>query len=219
MQTKTGAVPTHLCGEEVSEWLRLRVVPAIQKAVAEHFQPNKNEWFDEAKYQELRQAMQWPENKPLFLLSADMDPRHSCTDMWEIRRRKAEGVRPGKQRDRRDLTRGTYGWMDISRMQYIPSAPKVPDTIQQPVESFFGTLKTLVRKEYQGKDGNGWRPMVAAVDKIFQEWAPTDSFAKRWEHACNAIAVFAGEKDDWVQIRRRWIKCTHGGWVPKLVAA
>lgn len=219
MQTKTGHVPAHLVSEEVSEWLRLRAVPAMEKAARENFVPGKHEWFDERCYQRLRKAMKWPANKTLYLVSADMDTRHACTDMWEVRRRRAAAEKPGRQRDRRDLERGTVGWIDISRDQYIPSAPKVPDTIQQPIETFYSTVKHYVKQEYEKTPEQGWRPMVQAVDFVYDSRAHADSFAARWDHANTAIQVFAGTEDEEVQVGKRTVKCTHGGWVPKLVRA
>ena len=223
MQTKQGEDPLHLVSEEFSEWMRLRAIPAMNRAAELHFVPGRHTWFSGAKYNKLKQALDWPAEKPCFLISQDNDNRHQFTDMWYVREqqrknaKKRDGKRHSvKRRDRRDLAPKQRGWVDLDRRQYVPSAPKVPDCIQQPIECFFGGLKRRFREHYKLKE-NGWRSMVESILYVWETWAEKQELHKYWRHAKTALKVFSGLPNETVTVGNREVLCTPGDWVQRSV--
>lgn len=220
VQTKDGTNPKAFVGEEFSEWLRLRAIPAMQQAARENFQPGKHAWFNDGKYKEMQQALGMTGDRACYMLSLDCDGRHACSDFWGYRQAKANQVRGYIMRDRRRIPEGQRGWIDMSMAQLIPSAKRVPDTIQQPIECFYGVLKRKVRRIYQADPENGWQAWVRAIRSVFEsEWGRSLRFKRYWDNAEIALRVFSGLKTAEVPIGLiKRARCTHGGWVPAVVA-
>lgn len=213
-------MPAHLVGEEFSEWFRLRAIPAIEAACRQHFHRG-SPWFKAYKYNKLKAALGSTGDKPCFLVSQDSDTRHHCSDMWEYRRVKATG-KPASIRDRRTLPRGVRGWIDISLDNYVPTAKRVPDCIQSPIEMLFSGWKREARNAYKQRPDNGWKAWVECIEHAFHSWVAKQSLVKFFEHAEIALQVFSGTEDQTVTVPTRHgqikIHCTHGDWVPKIAA-
>ena len=208
-------MPKGLVGMEFGEWMRLRAIPRMQAATIAHFN-SRSAWFNPAKYKALKDALGWERrglaNKPCYLLSCDSDSRHYMTDMWEFRRTRV-------RRDRREIPEGEQGWVDIDKCQYVPSAPRVPDTIQQPIEAFFGVVKRKAYAAYNKAKGRDWRAMYNAVIQVYEKDVPDLNIAAFFRHAKIALRVFAGTPDEWVEHRGHIVNCTRGDWVPSRVSA
>lgn len=215
-----GAQPQGLVGMEFGEWMRLRAIPAMQRAASVHFHSG-SKWFAPGKYRALKDALGWDARgwgaKPCYMVSMDSDSRHHMTDMWEYQRTKRPRHQ-GTMRDRRIVPEGQLGWIDIDVCQFVPSAPVVPDCIQQPIESFFGVLKRHVYAAYQDAHGRDWQAMYGEIVRAYLDYAPQLDIAAFWRHAKVALEVFAGDLSDTVEYRGHTIMCTHGDWVPRRVA-
>lgn len=214
-------MPSHLVGEEFSEWFRLRAIPAMESASRQHFHRGST-WFNAYKYNKLKSALDWSDDKPCFLVSHDSDTRHYYTDMWEFRRLKATGQKTVAIRDRRTLPRGVRGWIDISLDGYVPTAKRVPDCIQSPIEMMFSGWKREARKAYKRRPDRGWKAWVECIDSAFNTWVAQQELVKYFQHADHALKVFSGTEDKVVSVPTshgdRILHCTHGGWVPKIAA-
>lgn len=220
VQTKWSKTPKAFVGEEFSEWLRLRAIPAMQQAAHENFRAGKHDWFDDFKYKQMQDALGMAGDRACYMLSLDCDGRHACSDFWGLRDATARKVKGYKMRDRRDIPQGERGWIDMGTHQLVPSAKRVPDTIQQPIECFFGVIKRKVRCVYQDDPQNGWQAMLRAINSVFNsDWCRGLTFERYWDHAEVALRVFSGLRHEQVQIGLiKYAKCTHGGWVPAELA-
>lgn len=199
---------------EFGEWLRLRAIPKMQDAARKHFN-RASPWFQASKYSALKNALGWDErgwaDRPCYMVSQDRDSRHHMTDMWEFQR-------TGAMRDRRSIPDKQFGWIDIDECQFVPSAPRVPDCIQEPVECFFGVTKRHTYAAYKEAPGRDWMTMYKAVIQAYKDYVPHLDIAAFWRHARVALLVFSGDVDEFVEHRGTLIKCTRGGWVPRRVA-
>ena len=108
--------------------------------------------------------------------------------------------------------------------QLIPTAPKVPDTIQQPVELCIGKINSFVHNWLKDlstitfKDLQGGTEASCVVENSGLDGAKIRNF---WEHACSSIAVFAARRDHIVKVHTHGqLRVFHGtqcGWVQKML--
>jgi hypothetical protein len=127
----------------------------------------------------------------------------------------------GEERDRRTIKPGHAGWVDLDKgSDFMPTAPKVPDTLQQPIEMIFGIVKRLFRKLMAERAGGvKWR---AVYDDFIAAWAEKVDPAlceRCFNHAMTAIKIWMTPRDEMVTIDTAHgqveVLGTGGGWVPK----
>lgn len=196
--------------------MRQLVIPTLQTTAATHF-PKLPQ--SEA-YEQLKRDLNWDEQEwgTCYLVGMDRDRRHSWTDFRSYRSERAATGR-GKKRDRRLVEYGQGDHIQFQERQLIPSAARVPDTIQQPVESCIGWIKRRVRCMTRGDRTLTYEKMRASIVTACEELNNSGNIKKFWDHSCKAIAVFAAEKNQKVKVNVRGkdqtFRGTQGGWVSK----
>lgn len=219
MQAAGGARPGGLVADEFQEWFRFRVLPAVWKICQEQFIEGVNDWFEKKLYQDLCCAVgHEPGNvmEPMFLISLDSDPRHSMKDLG----RHSNKLTPkGSLVDRRTLSVGEVGYIPIDPIKnYVPTAPKVPDCLQCPIEMSFSPVKRHFRGIVHEPEYKGERGMVRAMQEAFQLKHTADRIKNCFTHGELAMRVFSGREDEVVVQGDTCYHCTFGKWVPRKVA-
>lgn len=196
--------------------MRQVVIPTLQAKAAEAFPGlSRND-----AYNQLMRDLDWDEEEfgPCFLLAMDKDRRHSFVDYRHYRNERQNTGR-GKKRDRRELEYGQGDHIQFQDRQLIPSAQRVPDTIQQPVELCVGWIKRRVRKTLKGVHKLTFEHLRDAVVDACEELNATDHIKSFWDHATKAIAIFAAEEGKKVKVtvknKEKIFHGTRGGWVQK----
>lgn len=218
MQSKGGESPAGFVADEFQEWFRLRALPAIKEAAITHFQPGVNDWFDADAYDELCAAVQFDATgeDPMFVIAQDSDPRHTMTDLGQHSSRRTA---KGKPVDRRCLRRGQKGYIPIDPLRnYVPNAPKVPDCLQFPIESFYGKVKKHYRKQLANMDSPTAREMIAAMLKAFVSAQEKDAIKRCFEHGAACMQVLSGFPGETYDYNGKTYHCTYGRWMPKDLA-
>ena len=221
MQTAEGVAPNGFVEVEFQEWLRLRAIPAIRDACKEHFKEHGHPcWFSWKVYQDLCAAVGHVHSgaDPLFLLSLDSDPRHGMAYKWlKIDHRKRTGnTYKRKLPDRRDIPKGEPGHIPLDKHKnYVPSAPKVPDAHQFPIESLFAAIK----KKYHSILGENKHPepdeMWAAIEQAFREVAGQSTVQHCFEHGDDNMRLFAADHETEMHLGQWRCLGTNGKWLPK----
>lgn len=215
MQTAGKEAPGGFVADEYQEWLRLRALPKIREAAKQHFRKGKNHWFNQKAYDRLCADLQFcaTGENPMFLLSMDSDSRHSCTDYHNLGGR-------GRHMDRRLLPAGTPGYIPMDPIRNkVPSAPKVPDSLQVLFESFFGPVKRHFRRLLKDKEDPSPGEMAAAMRAAFQLCAGNGHIHHCFEHGRVCMQVFSGLENEVVEYKSTKYHCTHGKWLPRDLAA
>lgn len=222
MQTKIGTAPTGHNAFEYQEWRRLRVHHVCATLAERYFKVGAAgaDWFtpDLAKtYAEMKKQLQWNERQdgPFYLVSNDQDKRHTWRDM-ERHQLKEPFT------DRTTIPKGERGHISFNRLkQELPTAMRVPDCIQNPVEMVIGITKTEIHKRMARLPKVDSFVIAELVDDVFREKVTPELVQSCWEHGARAVRVFCGQLDQHVmtEIDGRQVKvlCTRGGWVPKCV--
>lgn len=222
MQTLEGKTPCGHNAFEYQEWRRLRVHHACATAVNRYFKVGAEgaEWFTSEvakQYDEIKKQLQWNERRdgPFFLISNDQDRRHSWRDME--RHQLAEPYT-----DRTTLARGERGHISFNRVkQELPTAMRVPDCIQSPVEMIMGITKVEIHKRMAVVREADSFVIAQLIRDVFAEKVTPELVQKCWEHGVRAIRVFCGQLDEHIMIsigqRQVKVLCVRGGWVPRCV--
>ena len=144
----------------------------------------------------------------------DQDPRHSFKDWGNIA--EVESPKPAQPIDRRDLPKGSRGSIDIDKVKnFIPTAPKVPDCIQFPIESLFAPIKGSFKKERLELEEPTPKKLENLMRQAFAKYGTAEACAKNWAHAWKCMKVFSGRKGEKVMIEGVEYACTDGNWLPK----
>lgn len=209
---------------EFQEWFRLRALPAIIAAAQQNFQSvHPPAWFDAAAYKQLCDAAGVPVDcpQPMFLVSQDSDSRHSMTHFWpEIDARSRRSSIPKSAIDRRTIPAGQYGHIGIHPLyNYVPTAPKVPDCIQLPIECLFSPIKHEFHKERRARKLQEPSVLMSLVKEVFERDATPERIGKCWDHACKALSVFSALTTETVLIDGVEYSGTHGNVLPKRLRA
>ena len=98
-------------------------------------------------YRHLCRDLDWKDRDgECIMFSWDDDRRHTFSDFLHYKAT-CKGKRKGELLDRRDYKKGKHQWIQLLRKQMIPSAQKVQETIQQPIECTFSAVKARSRKQ------------------------------------------------------------------------
>ena len=218
MQSCEGASPAGLVSTEFQEWFRLKALPIMRDLASKHFHPgNRAEWFSFKQYCHFCWAVKkdpYNRHDPMFLVSIDSDSRHTMKHWWP--KIDSGQAQRGHAEDRRDIPFGQPGHIPIDKkINYIPTAPRVPDCIQFPIESMFATVKSkfrLLAKAYKVKTAHE----LNVVIKYAFQLAATDELIKNcFRHAEENMRIFSGELEETVTIKGTQFQCTQGNWLPK----
>lgn len=128
-----------------------------------------------------------------YMLAWDADRRHSMNDYESWRRARASGLRQ-PLRDRLSYDKLESFWIDFDHKQRLPSAPKVPDCIQQPVELVHSEIKRRARALLPNINRATGLDLVRAVVEATAAVKATN-VAAYWEHAVKAILVFRASEE------------------------
>ena len=206
VQTIDGKDPSGLTAMEFQEWFRLRALPAMQACADScFFMKGGDHWFTEQleqSYQRLVKATQYGSAyHRKFLIAHDQDRRHSMLHYP----RTVSGKR-GKAFDRRSVPPGQRFHIPAdSKRDYIPTAPKVPDCIQSPIEMFFAPVKIrfkqlLAEHRMQGKDSS-FRLVANLALQAFRDKGEAERAGKCWQHAVRkALPIFSKPYKQWFTI-------------------
>ena len=218
LQKCGGERPGGFVATEFQEWFRLKALPGIQKAARENFLQYKGpEWFNWSSYASLCAAVGHVHsgNNPFFMISQDSDPRHSMKYWWS--KIDAGKEIAGTIIDRRDIPAGQPGHIPIDKVKnYVPTAPKVPDSLQFAIESVFAPVKTRYYTLLHGLQHITPADMVWAMERAFDEVATPETVKKCFHHCEENIRIFCGKEDESVRLGGVQYHCTHGNWLPKV---
>lgn len=213
-----GASPSGLVAVEFQEWFRLRALPAIIEFAREHFhQRSRDEWFHYKDYVKLCRAVgRNPADRfnPMFLVSLDWDSRHSMLHHWP---NIDKGLpQRGPTVDRRDIPVGQPGYIPIDKyINYIPSAPRMADCLQFPIESVFADVKREFRRLVKQNEPTTAAELFALIQQAFAVAATQQTIQNCFRHAEENMRIFAGLEHETVSINGVKFQCTHGHWLPK----
>lgn len=199
--------------------MRLRVVPAIKQLAIQNFVKGSNTWFKQKNYDRLCTAVGHIHTgmAPLFLISQDSDPRHTMLDHGHHSGRRRRGVAPP---DRRLLKRGQPGYIDLDPVKnYMPHAAKVPDSVQVPIESLFGPVKRFFKSQVAAGECGTVGAMVQAISDALLRSATVEKIHNHFVHGELCMQVFSGLEDEIVVHEGIAYHCTHGKWLPRVLAA
>ena len=201
--------------DEFQEWFRLRALPMMKEAARQNFRKGKNHWFNQKAYDALCAAVQFcaTGESPMFMWAMDSDARHSFKDYQNLGGR-------GCNMDRRLLPAGTVGHIPVDPVRnQVPHAPKVPDSLQAPIEMFYGPVKRIYRRLLKDKKDPSPGEMIAAMREAFRLCADSGCIYHCFMHGRVCMQVFSGLENEVVQYKETVYHCTHGKWLPRDLAA
>ena len=116
-----------------------------------------------------------------------------------------------------------YFWMACSidrQRDYMPTAPKVPDTLQQPIENVFGIVKQHTRDLQRRRVGKiSWKELHADFETAWGQKITPECVKGCFRHAMQAIEIWSALETEHVTVKRKRttyeLYGTHGGWVHK----
>ena len=220
MQGAKGKYPGGHPGEEMQDWFLGRAFPAMCAGMEKLLASD-----DDLRrmHAQLQEELHWDEQErgfKLFFVSWDGAGAHTWTNFRLQRATK----QPAALCNRLTAEKGTDGWVQLEEIQWIPSADKVPDCIQEPVECFLGTGKKLAKKLQLAEPGLErltWQQMHSHVVQGFAKIDGPEVARKCWDQAIEALKVFSGERGKWVSVKargkKRLAQCTGGGPVQKML--
>lgn len=221
VQTKSRAHANGFVAEEFQEWLRLRVLIRIRQLARQHFRERDHEhWFSWKLYRELCDAVGHDHTgwDPMFLLSLDGDPRHCMKDYGGYSNISA--FEAGRYVDRRLIEHGKAGYIPIDPLKnYVPTAHKVPDSLQLPIESFFGPVKRKFKKLQHRRKENSPHLMIEDIREAIKDAATPEHIRKCFEHGELCMRVLTGKVDEVVHHKGVAYHCTYGKWLPRALRA
>lgn len=202
---------------EFQEWFRLKALPLIRQASRQHFvQYRGPPWFKWSTYQSLCGAVGHVHSglDPFFMVSQDADSRHSMRYLWQS----IDAGKPptGPIPDRRDIPSGEEGHIAIDKLKnYVPTAPKVPDSVQFAIESVFAPVKAKYYRLLGGRDDIAPADMVWALETAFAEVATPQTIQNCFQHCEDNMLIFRGKEDECVTLGGVKYHCTNGNWLPQ----
>jgi len=217
LQKCGGQHPSGFVATEFQEWFRLKVLPAIKDHAGNCFKKdNSPPWFKWSLYQAACAAVGHTPTRyePFFLVSQDSDPRHSMSHFWPGI---DSAVPPhGSPPDRRLIPRGQVGHIPINKVyNYVPSAPKVPDSVQFAIESLFASVKRRYFTLMLDYPDSTPKEMVDMIRRAFAEVATPETIRNCCRHSEENMRIFCGKESDTVTIDGTVYHCTDGNWLPK----
>lgn len=208
---------------EFQEWFRLRALPAMQACADRHFFRRPQDplhWFSASMQQSLERliwATQFDSScHKKFLISHDQDSRH-CMLHYPV----TPSGKRGKPFDRRAVKAGKQLHIPVHAVRdYVPTAPRVPDCIQSPIEMFFAPIKTHYKKLMTEHRKQGHSSSFSVVEQMsrqaFRDKGGADRVFKCWEHAVNkSLRVFATPYKQWITVGDDRSMGVGVNWVPK----
>jgi hypothetical protein len=208
---------------EFQEWFRLRAIPAMQACADGSFfrKPgDKDHWFTgavEESYQRLVTATKYQSAcHRKFLISHDQDSRHSMLH-YPV----TAGGKRGRPYDRRTVARGQRFHIPVNPItDYVPTAPRVPDCIQSPIEMYFAPIKARFRQlltehRKQGQQSS-FQVVVELAQQAFRDKGGAERAGRCWRHAVEkALPIFATPYKKWITVDGDKVMGVGGNWVPK----
>jgi hypothetical protein len=191
MQNMRGHTPQAFCAMEYQEWMRCRAIPAMDAVAASEFRMYANSWFgaqELAFYRRLQKACDHPSHRkrPCALIAADQAPTHCWVDVDHY-------IEFKTKRDRRDIPALQRGHIALDKERdFMPTAPKVPDTLQQPIEMIFATVKREVRKRLAARPGAvTWQHIWEDIQAVWREKVNAALCESCFDHALKAIKIWS----------------------------
>jgi hypothetical protein len=223
VQTTDGKAPSGFTATEFQEWFRLKALPAMQACADRCFlrkPANSSHWFTaamQASYERLVNATEFSHRfHKKFLISHDQDSRHSYKH-YPV----TSGGHKGKPVDRRTIPKGRPLHIGVhEKRDYVPTAPRVPDCIQSPIEMFFapvkGHFKTLMAEHRREGKQSTFEVVVENSLRAFREKGTAEKAGRCWQHAVQkSIVIFATPYKTWITIGEDRVMGVGGNWVPK----
>jgi hypothetical protein len=200
--------------------MRLKIIPAIENFANPHFRVGVNSWFDPVRYGSLKRALGWPKDsaRPCWLASLDRDKRHSMNSYKKYRLDKACNRKP-RLVDRRTIPEGSFDWIAWKPEQVVPSAEKVPDCVQQPIEMVFSAVKRDYHEKASEQHPKDVLEMWQVIKDAFMAKATKERICRLFDHAWKSLTVWSGREGTWVEFDGHTYMCTGGNIVPKLMRA
>lgn len=96
----------------------------------------------------------------------------------------------------------------------FPSAARMPDTVQSPIESLFATIKREYWRVLAHLGDDSSASMIRAIGEAVSKCATIQRIHRNWLHAENSLRLFGGEVGTTVHIDGGEFHCTDGNWVP-----
>lgn len=226
VQNCCGEKPNGLVAVEVQEWVRLKLLPRVNDALRPCCRRRGHpDWLQFRVFEKLCRAVgrKVSSEHAAWLLAMDWDARHTNKYLWSvidpIVHAKSNGLPPPtnleKPIDRRTIPKGEEGWIPLSVVgSTLPSAARMHDTSQFPIESTFAPIKRVYWKILSRLGDDSPASMVRAIKEAFRICATPERIHRNWVHAENSLRVFCGELGTQVQINGETFHCTHGNWVP-----
>lgn len=226
MQNCRGDKPNGLVAVEVQEWVRTRLLTTIhEKLRGCCCKRGHAPWLQYGVYEGLCTSVGREVSSmiPEYLVAMDWDARHTSNYLWEIIdavvSARAQGLPPPphlpKPIDRRLIPKGQEGWIPFDAVHnQFPSAARMPDTVQFPIESLFAQIKRDYWKILATMPDDSPASMVRAIKEAFSKCATIDQIQRNWAHAEKSLRVFCGKRNTTVRIDGKDVHCTEGNWVP-----
>lgn len=208
----------------------MRALPKIKEFARNNFRErNHAPWFKWKDYCDLCAAVghEPDDEEPMFLVAQDCDSRHSMKYFWaaiDAKNDKKKQDQPDSDEDeeevpcpyRWDIPAYEPGHIPIDKHKnYLPTAPKVPDAVQFPIESCFAPVKRRFRALAHAGQCSTPAEMMAAIERAFEECATVHNIRRCFEHGADNMQIFMGTEQQTVLINHTVHHCTHGGPLPK----
>ena len=201
---------------EWQDWLRLRAYPKMRAFADANFIREDGHWFNEqvdlALVRTTGHDIASPNKK--FLVTHDQDARHSYLHHYTTDSGRKKTI------DRRLVTVGEKLYMPFDvDLDYVPTAIRVPDCVQSPIEMFFAPIKGAFRKKIAmlRKGGQQTTPRLCAeaVIEAFKEKGTQENVYNCWQHARKSLLVWTTPVGEWVEIDGMFVQGSGGNWVHK----
>ena len=221
-RTRDGSTSQGLNATETQELRKFCIFPRCKRVAAQCFHSGAGGIFTEDErrmYKELKAKLMWNTRKwgPLCFCSGDSDRRHSLFDAVLSRQYK------GKNFDRTELPQShTQHIQWETGLQSLPTAARVPDSIQLPIECCFSIVKPKITKKKHSMTRPRSHELAKISHDVCKQEVTQALVESNFKHALKAIAVFSGRQGESIQYKRggqQWtVHCTDGDWVPKIIA-
>lgn len=221
VQTSVGTRPKSYVAEENQEWLRLRALPAIIKAANEHFVFSHHPRIDRSLYESFVQDLGVDASRrhASFMLAEDQATTHS----WRSKRyydKLPSATGHTSSIDRLKLSRGTRGWVDFDPDQdLLPTAKKVQDCIQSPIEMSWAVPRRQTRLELSQLEGPvTWQQLIDTFCEKYRATVTPDFCERCFNHALKAVHIVCTPAGETITIEKdgkdHTVHGTGGGWAP-----
>lgn len=195
------------------------MLPHIREVARKHFHERDHpEWFKWSKYVDLCSAVGHSLDgmDPMFMLAQDRDSRHTLRHFLPERTAKKAGLSKPAAVYRYDIPPLTEGHIPIDKHKnFLPSAPRVPDAVQFPVESLFASVKKRFKQFADAGECETPADMVCAIKRAFAEVATPETIRHCFEHGETNMQIFMGTTDQIVTVGDTNYHCTDGDQLSK----